>query len=156
MEVENIESMTLDSIKNFVEGAIEELVLEKISSPLDQPVMSIARDVLLGGGKRYRPILAILSYKAAGGEDYSEILDLALSAELIHTATLVHDDVYDQSKMRRGKPTIHTTHGVSHAIISGDYLFTLGFEFGSKYDERVIGKVRDKCAGIASGEIRQT
>ena len=155
MEAENIESMTLDSVKNFVEEAIEDLVLEKISSPLDRPVMSIARDVLLGGGKRYRPILAILAYKAAGGEDHREVLDLALSSELIHTATLVHDDVYDQSKMRRGKPTIHTTHGISHAIISGDYLFTLGFEFGAKYDKRVTGNVRDKCAGIASGEIKQ-
>ena len=148
-------SMTLDSIKNFVEDSIEELVLEKMSSHLDKPVMSIARDVLLGGGKRYRPILVILSYKAAGGDDHTEALDLALSSELIHTATLVHDDVYDQSKMRRGKPTIHSTHGTSHAIISGDYLFTLGFEFGAKYDEKVVGRVRDACAGIASGEILQ-
>jgi len=155
MEAENVESMTLDSIKNFVEEAIEELVLRKMSSPHDQPVMSIAREVLLGGGKRYRPILAILSYKAAGGKNRKEVLDLALSSELIHTATLVHDDVYDQSKMRRGKPTIHSTHGISHAIISGDYLFALGFEFGAKYDERVVGEIRDGCAGIASGEIRQ-
>ncbi len=155
MEADNVESMTLDSIKNLIEEAIEELVLKKISSPIDQPVMSIAREVLLGGGKRYRPILAILSYKVAGGEDQREVLDLALSSELIHTATLVHDDVYDQSKMRRGKPTIHSTHGTSHAIISGDYLFALGFEFGAKYDKRVVGSIRDGCAGIASGEIRQ-
>ena len=150
-----MESMTLDSIKNLVEESIEELVLEKMSSKFDKPVMSIASDVLLGGGKRYRPILAILSYKAAGGNDYREALDLALSSELIHTATLVHDDVNDQSKMRRGKPTIHSTHGSSHAIISGDYLFALGFELGAKYEERVVGNVRDSCAGIASGEILQ-
>lgn len=150
-----MESMTLDSIKNLVEDSIEELVLEKMSSKFDKPVMSIASDVLLGGGKRYRPILAILSYKAAGGNDYREALDLALSSELIHTATLVHDDVNDQSKMRRGKPTIHSTHGSSHAIISGDYLFALGFELGAKYEERVVGNVRDSCAGIASGEILQ-
>ncbi len=148
-------SMTLDSIKDFVEDSIEELVLEKMSSRLDKPVMSIASDVLLGGGKRYRPILAILSYKAAGGSNHREALDLALSSELIHTATLVHDDVYDQSKMRRGKPTIHSTHGTSHAIITGDYLFTLGFELGARYDERIVGRVRDACAGIASGEILQ-
>jgi len=155
MEAKEIESNTLDSIKNFVEEAIEELVLEKMSSKIDRPVMSIASDVLLGGGKRYRPIVGILSYRAAGGLDYNEILDLALSSELIHTATLIHDDVYDQSKMRRGKPTIHSMHGTSHAIISGDYLFTLGFEYGAKYDEKVVGKVRDACAGIASGEILQ-
>jgi|TARA_B100001094_G_scaffold314187_1_gene352795 geranylgeranyl pyrophosphate synthase len=155
MEAEKMSSMTLDSIKGFVEDSIEELVLEKMSSRLDKPVMSIASDVLLGGGKRYRPILVILSYKAAGGSNHREALDLALSSELIHTATLVHDDVYDQSKMRRGKPTIHSTHGTSHAIITGDYLFTLGFEFGARYDERIVGRVRDACAGIASGEILQ-
>ena len=155
MEAENIESMDLESLKNLVEESIEDLVLEKMGSSLDRPIMSIAREVLLGGGKRYRPILVIMAYKAAGGSDYREALDLALSSELIHTATLVHDDVYDQSKMRRGKPTIHSTHGISHAIIAGDYLFSLGFQFGAKYDERVIGKVRDACAGIASGEILQ-
>ncbi|MFL2975546.1 MAG: polyprenyl synthetase family protein [Candidatus Thalassarchaeaceae archaeon] len=155
MEAEKLESMTLDSIKNLIEDSIEELVLEKMSSHLDKPVMSIASEVLLGGGKRYRPILAILSYKVAGGNNYREALDLALSSELVHTATLVHDDVYDQSKMRRGKPTIHSTYGTSHAIISGDYLFALGFELAAKYDERVVGKVRDSCAGIASGEILQ-
>ena len=155
MEAENVESMDLESLKNLVEESIEDLVLEKMGSSLDRPIMSIAREVLLGGGKRYRPILVIMAYKAAGGSDYREAVDLALSSELIHTATLVHDDVYDQSKMRRGKPTIHSTHGISHAIIAGDYLFSLGFQFGAKYDERVIGKVRDACAGIASGEILQ-
>ena len=63
-------SMTLDSIKNFVEDSIEELVMEKMSYPLDKQIMSIAREVLLGGGKRYRPFLVILSYKAAGGDDH--------------------------------------------------------------------------------------
>ncbi len=155
MGVLNLESMTLDSVKNIVEDAIEELVIEKMGSSLDRPIMSVAREVLLGGGKRYRPILAIISYKAAGGKDIYEALDLALSGELIHTATLVHDDVYDKSKMRRGKPTIQHTHGISHAIIAGDYLFSLGFEYGAKYDERVVGKVRESCAAIASSEILQ-
>lgn len=155
MGTQNLESLTLDSVKSLVEESIEDLVLRKMSSNIDRPVMSVAREVLLGGGKRYRPILVIISYQAAGGSDINEAMNLALSGELIHTATLVHDDVYDQSKMRRGKPTIQYTHGTSHAIIAGDYLFSLGFELGAKYDERVIGKVRESCAGIASGEILQ-
>ncbi len=155
MQAKELSLSSIDSIKNFIEENIEELVLEKMSLKTERPVMAIARDVLLGGGKRYRPIVVILSYRASGGENYDEIFDLSLSSELIHTATLIHDDVYDQSKMRRGKPTIHSTHGTSHAIITGDYLFTLGFEYGAKYDDRVIGSVRDACAGIASGEILQ-
>ena len=67
MEAENIESMDLESLKNLVEESIEDLVLEKMGSSLDRPIMSIAREVLLGGGKRYRPILVIMAYKAAGG-----------------------------------------------------------------------------------------
>ena len=78
MEAENIESMDLESLKNLVEESIEDLVLEKMSSSLDRPIMSIAREVLLGGGKRYRPILVIMAYKAAGGSDYREALDLSL------------------------------------------------------------------------------
>jgi len=155
MEADGIELFSIDSIKNYIDEAIEELVLNKMSMQYDRPVMSIASDMLLRGGKRYRPTLTILSYKAAGGEDVREALDLALCSEIIHTATLIHDDVYDQSKMRRGKPTIQTTHGTAHAIISGDYLFALGFELGARYNERIVGKVRDSCAGIASAEIRQ-
>ena len=95
MGTQNLESLTLDSVKSLVEESIEDLVLRKMSSNVDRPVMSVAREVLLGGGKRYRPILAIISYQAAGGNDIKEAMDLALSGELIHTATLVHDDVYD-------------------------------------------------------------
>tara|TARA_B100001029_G_C14967397_1_gene398131 strand:- start:315 stop:1004 length:690 start_codon:yes stop_codon:yes gene_type:complete len=57
--------------------------------------------------------------------------------------------------MRRGKPTIHSSYGMAHAIITGDYLFSLGFELGAKYEERIVGQVRESCAGIASGEILQ-
>ena len=155
MDAVNSDSMSLDSFKNMVEENIEQLVLSKMASKIDKPVMSIAREVLMGGGKRYRPMLSILAYSASGGSDVGECMDLALSAELIHTATLVHDDVYDQSKMRRGKPTIHSSYGMAHAIITGDYLFSLGFELGAKYEERIVGQVRESCAGIASGEILQ-
>ena len=117
--------------------------------------MVLARDVLLAGGKRLRPLLCILSYEAAGGEDVSEVMDLALSAELLHTATLVHDDIYDQSKVRRGRPTLHSSHGISHAIIAGDYLFSLGFSRGGRYDLEVVDLIATACANIATGELLQ-
>ena len=103
-----------------VEEALEEFVHKRLSMP-DAPVMRLVSDVLLAGGKRYRPILAVLAYEACGGEDLEKAFNLALSGELIHTATLVHDDINDQSKLRRGKPTLHTTTSQSHAIIAGDY-----------------------------------
>jgi geranylgeranyl pyrophosphate synthase len=109
----------------------------------------------LAGGKSYRPVLALLAFEAAGGEEISEVMDLALSAEIIHTATLVHDDIYDSSKTRRGKPTLHASHGLAHGIIGGDYLFVLGFGLGGKYDARIVERMADTCANIASGELLQ-
>jgi len=146
---------SIESVRNEFEDALEGLVVERMSSKNNQPAMEIARDVLMAGGKRYRPILGLLAYEAMGGKDKSEVMSLALSAELIHTATLVHDDIYDQAKTRRGKPTIHTTHGLAHAIIVGDYLFALGYELGANYNPEVVDRVGASCAGVASGELLQ-
>ncbi len=144
----------MDSRLNLFEESLESLVHEAMSSS-EAPAMVLARDVLLAGGKRLRPLLCILSYEAAGGEDVSEVMDLALSAELLHTATLVHDDIYDQSKVRRGRPTLHSSHGISHAIIAGDYLFSLGFSRGGRYDIEVVDLIATACANIATGELLQ-
>ncbi len=137
-----------------VEEALEEFVQKRLSQP-DAPVMRLVQDVLLGGGKRYRPILAVLAYEACGGEDREKAFNLALSGELIHTATLIHDDINDRSKLRRGKPTLHTTTTQSHAIIAGDYLFALGFGIGGHNDDRVVERIASTCGGIATGEIMQ-
>ena len=137
-----------------VEEALEEFVQKRLSKP-DAPVMRLVSEILLGGGKRYRPILSVLAYEACGGEDQERALNLALSGELIHTATLIHDDINDQSKLRRGKPTLHTPTSQSHAIIAGDYLFALGFGLGGHNDDRVVERIASTCGGLASGEILQ-
>ena len=149
------QSRTLESYKDIFEDSLEQMVLQRMSSNADRPAMSIAKDVLLAGGKRYRPIMSMLGFKAAGGGDLAEIIDFAISAELLHTATLVHDDVYDQAKIRRGKPTIHMPHGISHAIIAGDYLFALGYEMGSRFGSEIIDRVGASCSRMASSEILQ-
>ncbi len=146
---------SLESFRDMFEDALEEMVLERMSSASDRPAMALAKDVLLAGGKRYRPIMFLLGFKAVGGGDEREVMDYAISAELLHTATLIHDDVYDQSKMRRGKPTIHTTHGISHAIIAGDYLFALGYEMGARFGPEIIDMVGTSCARMASAELLQ-
>ena len=105
--------------RDIVEESLEHFVQEKMSSK-QAPAMVLAREVLLAGGKRYRPVLTLLAFECAGGKDTSKVIDLALAAELIHTATLVHDDIYDFSKTRRGKPTLHASHGLAHGIIGGD------------------------------------
>jgi geranylgeranyl pyrophosphate synthase len=136
------------------EEALETFVQARMISS-DAPAMSLAREILLGGGKRFRPIIGLLAYEVAGGEDEPKIMDLAIGVELIHTATLIHDDIYDQSKTRRGKPTLHTTHGLSHGIIAGDYLFALGYSIGGNFDDEVKSRIAETCVNIATGELLQ-
>ena len=147
-------SAELDSRRDIVEEALEEFVQQRLAGS-EAPAMRLASAVLLAGGKRYRPIIAILAYEAAGGDDTSKVMNLAISAEIIHTATLVHDDIYDQSKVRRGKPTLHTSSGLPHAIIAGDYLFALGFGLGGRHEDRVVERVAEACGRIATGELQQ-
>ena len=89
--------MSLEGLRDQVEEALENFVQDRMTKN-DAPAMSLARDLLLSGGKRYRPIVALLAYQAAGGKDLDSVMDLALASELIHTATLIHDDINDQAK----------------------------------------------------------
>ena len=146
---------SLESIRDLVDEALEDLVLERLTSAGEGPAMALAKDVLLAGGKRYRPILALLAFEAAGGTDMGEMLDLAVAVELIHTATLVHDDINDQSKTRRGRPAVHASHGISRGVIAGDYLFVLAFERCGGYEARIIERVAASCIQVASGELLQ-
>jgi len=144
----------LDRRRDTIEEALEEFVQQRMAGS-EAPAMKLASDILLAGGKRYRPIIALLAYEAAGGDDISKIINFAMSLEIIHTATLVHDDIYDQSKIRRGKPTLHTSSGLPHAIIAGDYLFALGFGLGGRHEDQVVKRVAETCGRIATGELQQ-
>ena len=147
-------SVNLDKRRDAIEEALEEFVQLRMAGS-EAPAMRLASDILLAGGKRYRPIIAILAFEAAGGDDSSKVMKLAMATEIIHTATLVHDDIYDQSKVRRGKPTLHTSIGLPQAIIAGDYLFALGFGLGGHHDDQVVDRVAEACGRIATGELQQ-
>ena len=145
----------VEAIRDMVEDALENFILERMSRENEAIPMGIAKETLLAGGKRMRPILGLLAFEACGGEDVSDIMDSAISAELLHTATLIHDDINDQAKMRRGRPALHVTHGIPRAIIAGDYLFSIGFQLGAAYSEDVVDLVASSCFGLAAGELRQ-
>ena len=147
-------SANLDKRRDAIEEALEEFVQLRMAGS-EAPAMRLASDILLAGGKRYRPIIAILAFEAAGGDDSSKVMKLAMATEIIHTATLVHDDIYDQSKVRRGKPTLHTSIGLPQAIIAGDYFFALGFGLGGHHDDQVVDRVAEACGRIATGELQQ-
>ncbi|MDP6869247.1 MAG: polyprenyl synthetase family protein [Candidatus Poseidoniaceae archaeon] len=152
MEYELAESR-IDSIRQLVETRLSELI--KQQTGIYGEVAHNSGEVLLAGGKRLRPILLLLAYELAGGKDKESIIPLALAFELIHTATLIHDDINDQADKRRGKQTIHDKYGVPKAIISGDWLFTQGFSFGGRYGERVVEIITRSCSGLAAAEYSQ-
>jgi geranylgeranyl pyrophosphate synthase len=119
--------------------------------------MALARQVLLAGGKRWRPILILLTHQLAGGSNQGDgdVMPLALAFEMIHTATLVHDDINDGAKFRRNVATLHESYDSAQAIIAGDYLFVEGFGLGGRYDEQIVRLMANCCARIASAELMQ-
>ena len=132
--------------------------------------MALARQVLLAGGKRWRPILILLTHQLAGGKTrdgggvdggsiesgiQGDVMPLALAFEMIHTATLVHDDINDGAKFRRNVATLHESYDSAQAIIAGDYLFVEGFGLGGRYDEQIVRLMANCCARIASAELMQ-
>ena len=102
--------------------------LEKfLSNGSPKTLYDAARHLPLAGGKRLRPCISMIACEAVKG-DVTKVIPLALSLELIHNFTLVHDDIMDKSKLRRNMPSVHTKYGEPVAIIAGDLLFTKAFE----------------------------
>ena len=140
---------------------LKDLVDSRLRGYIDQEVAKhgqvaeLAGDVLLAGGKRLRPLLVLLAYELVGGVDPEEILPLALAFEMIHTATLVHDDINDNAKTRRGLPTLHERFSQEKALITGDWLFVQGFSLGGRLDSEVVNIIAKCCGLIASAEFKQ-
>ena len=133
-------------------------------------------DLVAAGGKRLRPRIALLSFDACGGTDeapvvdtdasgaasyrsprlgLNAVIDAAAAFELIHTASLVHDDIIDQSPLRRGRPTVHVTYGIPHAIVAGDFLFTQGFALSGRLPKELIAVTAEVCVRLAEGEVME-
>ncbi|WMT51817.1 MAG: polyprenyl synthetase family protein [Ferroplasma sp.] len=116
-------------------------------------LFDMAKYTIDAGGKRFRPLLTILSYEISCSEPYDKILDLAAGYELIHTASLIHDDIIDKSKYRRGRETLYSRDGVDNAIVVGDYLFAKAYELGSRYGKEVSKVMADGSSHLAEGQI---
>ena len=98
-------------------------------------------------GKRVRPVLLLLVCSAAGGE-WRKALPGAAAVELIHNFSLIHDDIQDQSDLRRGRPTVWKLWGVAQAINAGDTLFTLGQMAVLRLNETVSAQAALRSAGL--------
>lgn len=121
-----------------------------------EPLLArMVAELVQAGGKRLRPRIAILAFSACGGQEPEAVIDAAAAFELIHTASLVHDDIIDQSPLRRGRPTVHMSYGISHALVAGDFLFTQGFALSGKLGPQVIAVTAEACVRLAEGEVME-
>ncbi|AIK95531.1 farnesyltranstransferase [Candidatus Paracaedibacter acanthamoebae] len=146
---ENLSSLVADSMR-LVDALIDDHLKSDI--PL---IEQIAKHIIYSGGKRLRPALVILASHIHGHISPSTIA-LAAAVEFIHTATLLHDDVIDESDLRRGTPTAHTVWGNTAAILVGDFLFAKAFELMvTTGDLRVLQILSKTSAVITAGEVRQ-
>ncbi|HEX4479333.1 MAG TPA: polyprenyl synthetase family protein [Rudaea sp.] len=118
-------------------------------------INQIAEHIIGGGGKRLRPMLVLLAAQAAGYCGTNEAL-LAAIVEFIHTATLLHDDVVDESDLRRGRKTANALWGNAASVLVGDFLYSRSFQLMVEADDmRVMRILADATNRIAEGEVLQ-
>jgi octaprenyl-diphosphate synthase len=146
-----------DSIKSLtaIEAkAVDQLIIDQLSSDVIL-INQMGHYIVGNGGKRLRPMLLLLAAKALGGVNNNHLI-LAAVIEFIHTATLLHDDVVDESDLRRGKESANAVWGNAASILVGDYLYSSAFEMMvSTGNLRVMDILSKTTAAIAEGEVLQ-
>jgi geranylgeranyl pyrophosphate synthase len=133
-------------------GEVEELLREQ-SRGHGELLGGDAETTLAAGGKRLRPLLVLLCAGAEGGEG---AVRAGAAIELVHMATLVHDDVLDQAPLRRGKPTVAATSGRQRATSLGDLLFSRAFALlAGGGEKRAVALLAEASVALARGELAQ-
>ncbi len=133
---------------------VDETILAQLNSEVSL-INQLGFYIVSGGGKRLRPLLAVLSAKALGyeGKDHTTA---AAFIEFIHTATLLHDDVVDESDMRRGKETANAAFGNAASVLVGDFIYTRSFQMMTNLGSlKILALMSDAVNVIAEGEVQQ-
>lgn len=112
---------------DFINETLMELDISNIHTSLKTPI----KYTITSGGKRLRPLINILCAEMVGG-DYRDTKDTFLALELIHNATLIHDDILDEDIRRRGAPALHSAYGVKRALLTGDAMLSMGLMYASR------------------------
>ncbi len=133
---------------------VDQRILELVASDVE-PLRSLAEELVLSGGKRVRPALILLVYRAAGGRDPSDAIDVGAAIELIHSATLLHDDILDRAPTRRGHPSALARHGEALTLVAGDFLFSRAFSVAGRFDAQVVSWAAEACVQLCEGEVLQ-
>ena len=152
----------MQDIDQVLEQALEpvqadlEAVAGRILSQVTDPVVRKVAYLIAAGGKRLRPALVLLAGASGASANREALLDAATAVELIHTATLIHDDIIDQSPLRRSQPTFHHRWGTERAVLMGDYLYATAFTLLARLGEPpVVQVMADVCRQLCRGELRE-
>ena len=147
-----------NQLANLLAGDLEEvnkLIQSYMESDYAPRIPEVTTHLVSAGGKRLRPILTLAAARMCGYQGSFHI-HLAASVELIHTATLLHDDVVDESTRRRGKPTANLLWDNQSSVLVGDYLFSRAFQLMVKTKNLyILDILANASATIAEGEILQ-
>ncbi len=148
--------MNIDPHKH-IKPELEELetfLKESISSDIELAT-EVSSYIVQSGGKRIRPTITILIARALNYQG-NELTKLAAALELLHTATLIHDDVVDQSELRRGKISIHKKWNNAHGVLVGDFVYSKAFQLmASLKNKQIIQTLADSTNRISEGEVMQ-
>ncbi|MAY65836.1 MAG: farnesyltranstransferase [Rhodospirillaceae bacterium] len=147
--LDKLQALVADDLK-----AVNEVIVQRMESPVAL-IPQLAGHLVASGGKRLRPILTLASARMCGYEGNRHI-PLAACVEFIHTATLLHDDVVDESELRRGQASANAVWGNQASVLVGDFLFSRAFQvMVADGAIRVLKILSDASAVIAEGEVMQ-
>lgn len=134
--------------------AVDAAILAQLNSDVVL-INQLGHYIISGGGKRIRPLIAVLAARALGYQG-NEHITCAAFVEFIHTATLLHDDVVDESDMRRGKETANARFGNAASVLVGDFIYTRAFQMMTSLNSLPVLKVMSDATNvIAEGEVQQ-
>lgn len=149
--------MEINEIQTLIAPDMQK-VNEAILAQLNSDVMLINQlgfYIIQSGGKRIRPMIALLAAKALNYQG-DESITCAAFIEFIHTATLLHDDVVDESDMRRGNPTANAEFGNAASVLVGDFIYTRAFQLMTQLNSlKILQVMSDATNVIAEGEVQQ-
>lgn len=149
IDFESIKSLTLAEAK-----AVDQLILDELCSDVVL-INQVGHYIIGNGGKRLRPMLLLLTAKTLG-QVSRDHLTLAAVIEFIHTATLLHDDVVDESALRRGQDSANAVWGNAASVLVGDYLYSSAFEMMVRTNNMRVMEILSKTTtAIAEGEVLQ-
>jgi geranylgeranyl pyrophosphate synthase len=148
-ETDGSSASLLEAAMQAVEQTMHDVVDSDVTTLRDA-----SRHILAAGGKRVRPRLVLLSYGVTGGQEMGKAVPPAAALELVHTASVVHDDINDHGVVRRGRPSVNAIWGRTFALLTGDYLFTKVYELVAPYKDLNILFAR-AATSLVEGETLQ-